>query len=132
MVFKCRWRNTDCVVKQLDINRTDQQSVKQFLKEADNVKYANNFIISHSHRGLRPHTNVCNVFGICTDPAYPICIVMEYLPDGSLDQLVYKNKIGLDAKMILDFAKDIAGGMSHIHHENVLHCDLGTMLHLLN
>jgi len=49
---------------------------------------------------------------------------MEFLPDGSLDQVVYKNKIGLDAKMVLEFAKDIASGMSHIHQENVLHCDL--------
>ena len=83
------------------------------------------FVIIHNSRGLRPHPNVCNVFGICTDPSHPICIVMEYLPDGALDQLVYKNKIGLDSKMLLEFAKDIASGMSHIHQENVLHCDLG-------
>lgn len=65
VVYKCRWRNTDCVVKQLDIKKNDDHSIQQFLKEANNV------------RNLRSHPNVCTIFGVCTDPQYPICIVME-------------------------------------------------------
>lgn len=38
VVYKCRWRNTDCVVKQLDKSKNDEESIRQFLKEASNVK----------------------------------------------------------------------------------------------
>eukprot|EP00027_Filamoeba_sp_ATCC50430_P004459 CAMPEP_0168552362 /NCGR_PEP_ID=MMETSP0413-20121227/6674_1 /TAXON_ID=136452 /ORGANISM="Filamoeba nolandi, Strain NC-AS-23-1" /LENGTH=843 /DNA_ID=CAMNT_0008582967 /DNA_START=113 /DNA_END=2644 /DNA_ORIENTATION=- len=115
VVYKCRWRNTDCVVKQLDLNKKDDHYIQQFLKEANNV------------RNLRSHPNVCTIFGVCTDPQYPICIVMEYLPDGSLDHLVYQDQSSqfkIDWESFFDFAKDIASGMSHLHAENILHCDL--------
>ena len=38
VVYKAKWRNTECVVKQMDIERTDDASVKAFLKEANNVR----------------------------------------------------------------------------------------------
>ena len=33
----------------------------------------------------------------------------------------------MDAKTVLELARDIASGMSHLHAENVMHCDLGTV-----
>ena len=30
----------------------------------------------------------------------------------------------MNADMVMDFARDIANGMGHLHKENVLHCDL--------
>jgi len=112
VVYKAQWRNGDCVVKQLDIDRTDQDAVKQFLKEAETLK------------GLRMHPNVCSLLGVCTDPRYPVCIVMEYLPGGSLHDYLAKGKLRVDAKVAVQLYRDIASGMAHIHQEGLLHCDL--------
>jgi len=111
-VFKGRWRNCDCVVKQLNSSNQDSQSVAKFLKEANIVK------------NLRNHENVCSVFGVCTNPEYPICIVLEYVPGGSLQSFIYERKIEMTGPLLLQFAKNICSGMSHIHKENLLHCDL--------
>jgi len=111
-VFKARWRNCDCVVKQLNSSNQNPESVATFLKEANIVK------------NLRNHENVCSVFGVCTNPEYPICIVLEYVPGGSLQKLIYEHKVDMDGPLLLQFAKSICSGMSHIHKENLLHCDL--------
>ena len=42
-----------------------------------------------------------------------------------MDDLLYNYKIDVDAKVALEFGMSIASGMSHIHRENILHCDLG-------
>jgi len=112
-VFLATWRNSECVVKQLHIDNNNPSAVREFLKEAQTVQR------------LRPHKNVCGIFGVCTNPQYPICIVMEYVKDGSLKDLVYEEpKVELTSSLILALAKDIASGMAHLHMENVLHCDL--------
>ena len=33
-------------------------------------------------------------------------------------------KLKIDTDLLLDFAMDIAGGMHHLHNENIIHCDL--------
>jgi len=62
-VYKALYRNSDCVVKQLKPGGS-AESTSVFLKEAQAVKR------------IRPHKNVCSIFGVCTNPKHPICIVM--------------------------------------------------------
>jgi len=112
-VYKGRWRNADCVVKQMKPkNKDDAESTAKFLKEADIVK------------NLRNHENVCSIFGVCTNPEYPICIVLEYVSGGSLQTALSDKKIQMTGPRLIQFAKQICSGMSHIHKENLLHCDL--------
>jgi len=73
---------------------------------------------------LRPHPNVCDLLGVCTNKQNPICIVTELLSEGSLTDLFNSSKIFIDAGLAVTVAKDIASGMSHLHRENILHCDL--------
>jgi len=75
-------------------------------------------------KNLRPHPNVCDLLGVCTQPGSPICIVTELLSEGSLVDLFNNGKIMIDAGLAVTIAKDIASGMSHLHKENILHCDL--------
>ena len=118
VVYKARWRNCDCVVKQLNPENYAQQQVDEFLKEASTVQYE--YVVSElTTRNLRNHKNVCTVFGICPDP---ISIVMEYVSGGSLRDLVYQEDFELTTKMLISFAKDIAGGMSHLHVKSILKC----------
>jgi len=100
-------------VKQMHSELTsDRAAMNTFLKEADNMK------------NLRPHPNVCDLLGVCTKPEFPICIVTELLSEGSLVDLIQNGKISIDANLAVTIAKDIASGMSHLHKENILHCDL--------
>jgi len=110
VVFKAQWRNCDCVVKQLSLQT--EEAHQEFIKEAQHVMR------------LKLHQNVCGVFGVCTDPNFPTSIVMEFVEGGSLKELVYDDKVNLDALTCVKLAKDVAGGMSHIHNEGILHCDL--------
>jgi len=110
-VFKAVYRNSDCVVKQL-LKESEKDAMANFLKEAQTVIH------------VKPHKNVCFLFGVCTNPEYPICIVMEYVNGGSLQTLLVEEKIELNLKNIIKICKDVTSGMSHLHHEGLLHCDL--------
>ena len=50
---------------------------------------------------------------------------MEFVEGGSLKDLVYDEAVQLDKLTVVRIAKDVAGGMGHIHKEGLLHCDLG-------
>lgn len=71
---------------------------------------------------LRRHPNVCSFFGVCLDDNYPICVVTEYVSEGSLFDM--QSKLDMTTELILSLSRDAACGMQHIHKENVLHCDL--------
>ena len=73
---------------------------------------------------MKPHTHIIQYFGVCADPEYPICIIMEYMPLGTvLDFIVQQRKL-TTLKMVIEFGMDIASGMQHIHAQNMLHLDL--------
>eukprot|EP00027_Filamoeba_sp_ATCC50430_P003191 CAMPEP_0168556050 /NCGR_PEP_ID=MMETSP0413-20121227/8671_1 /TAXON_ID=136452 /ORGANISM="Filamoeba nolandi, Strain NC-AS-23-1" /LENGTH=794 /DNA_ID=CAMNT_0008586961 /DNA_START=168 /DNA_END=2549 /DNA_ORIENTATION=+ len=111
-VYKGRWRNCDCVVKQLSIDRADERAVQDFLKETETTKR------------LRNHPNVCTILGVCTAPEHPICIVMEFVSGGNLQKHIFSKSLELNKNLIISMGCDITSGMSHLHHENILHCDL--------
>jgi len=84
---------------------------------------------------MKPHPNLVTLLGICSNPEKPRCIIMEYVDGelikfsfsncqtgGTLRDYVLKNKI--DLQQALKFGKDISAGMSHLHSEGFLHCDL--------
>jgi len=106
VVFKCLWRNTLCVAKRI---QSDEETTELFLKEVYNVK------------NLRNHPNICTLYGICKNP---VCIVMEYVSGGSLSECLVNDRITINQKTVISFAKDIASGMGHLHAENILHLDL--------
>eukprot|EP01119_Soliformovum_irregulare_P018057 TRINITY_DN5472_c0_g1_i2.p1 TRINITY_DN5472_c0_g1~~TRINITY_DN5472_c0_g1_i2.p1 ORF type:complete len:1076 (+),score=303.21 TRINITY_DN5472_c0_g1_i2:3249-6476(+) len=112
IVYQAKWRNAACVVKEMKVNSEDKLAMKDFLREAHNMKR------------LRPHPNVTDLLGVCTAPEKPICIITEYLSEGSLSELISAGKINIDAKLALNIAKDVAAGMAHLHEEKILHCDL--------
>eukprot|EP01119_Soliformovum_irregulare_P019929 TRINITY_DN6400_c0_g1_i2.p1 TRINITY_DN6400_c0_g1~~TRINITY_DN6400_c0_g1_i2.p1 ORF type:complete len:684 (-),score=124.30 TRINITY_DN6400_c0_g1_i2:241-2292(-) len=111
VVYKASWRNAEYVVKQLKV--TDQDYIEAFLKEATHMK------------DIRGHVNVCRFVGVIIAANYPVSIMTEYIPDGSLWEMIQNNQIVIDnIKLVQSLAKDTAAGMSHIHAENILHCDL--------
>ncbi|KAI3950989.1 hypothetical protein MKW98_026443 [Papaver atlanticum] len=70
------------------------------------------------------HPNVLLFMGAVTSPH--LCIVTEFLPRGSLFQLLHHSTCKIDWRRRVLMALDIARGMSYLHHCNppVVHSDL--------
>ncbi|XP_026387419.1 fibroblast growth factor receptor 2-like isoform X2 [Papaver somniferum] len=75
-------------------------------------------------KGLR-HPNVLLFMGAVTSPKHP-CIVTEFLPRGSLFQLLRRNPPALDWKRRVLMALDIARGLNYLHCYNppIIHRDV--------
>jgi serine/threonine protein kinase len=56
---------------------------------------------------LRPHANVLGLLGVCTRNM--LCIVTEYLPNGSLEKYLESHTI--DDVGVIKMGKEIAAGM---------------------
>lgn len=54
------------------------------------------------------------------DPPY---FVMEFLPRGSLEDLLRREK-SLPVEQALEFFEEVATGLMHLHGKGILHCDL--------
>jgi serine/threonine protein kinase len=61
------------------------------------------------------------LFGVCSKP---ICIVTEFLQQGTLSDVLGKRKEAITELQMIRWAKDIASGMHHLHMENIIHRDL--------
>lgn len=110
LVHKAIWRGTEVALKRLPRDSMDQQVLLEFMKEA--------FIM----RQLR-HPNVLQVLGVCLEPP---CIIMEYMPRGSLYQLVHNPSVVLDWPIVRKLAMEICRGMAYLHGCNppLIHRDL--------
>lgn len=67
------------------------------------------------------HENIINLYGVVIHH-YTYCLVMEYMSDGSLYQMLQAGTqlYPQQGKIILD----IALGMEHLHHHKVIHRDM--------
>src|SRR5689334_21127701 len=73
---------------------------------------------------LRPHPNCVTVLGVCVDPKFPLCIVSEYIDGGTLNNWIHEKNFSVS--LGIQMLRDIAGGMSHLHADDIIHCDLAT------
>ncbi|ELR16409.1 protein kinase domain containing protein [Acanthamoeba castellanii str. Neff] len=97
IVYLAKWRNSKVVVKQLfHKSKLTGSELNDFRKEMDIIM------------NLRPHHNLIQFFGMCDEPP-DLCIVTEE---------------ALSPATKLQLALDTAAGMTHLHAENILHCDL--------
>lgn len=103
---------------------------KEFRQEAKLMMYDHYFDMFDTchvsltiflHSDLRPHPNVVQVLGLCTDAPFPI-LILEYCDGGSLESVIKKNT--LSDEQIVDYAFGIARGMLHLHLNNIVHRDL--------
>jgi len=81
------------------------------------------------------HPNIVQLLGVCVEPPN-LCIVTEYLTNGSLEDVLNKmEKQGgkkFSLRKIVSLAKDIARGLNWLHHKGIIHRDLKTANILLD
>lgn len=66
---------------------------------------------------------IVKFFGASTDTS-DNCIVLEYLPLGSLDSVITKYKAEITPEYLKAVTVDIAKGMEYLHANNMVHRDL--------
>ena len=104
-VYEGTWAGSKVAIKKLHETPLSPTTRKSFLHE---VK----LMIS-----LR-HLNIVQYLGACTTSGNE-CIVMEYLPRGSLEKLLHKDRVHLKTGQIIKYAQDIAAGKNRRSSSNL-------------
>lgn len=71
------------------------------------------------------HPNIVTFYCACIQPPN-CCIVLEYFPRGTLENVLLDSSVVIDHKRRLEFAIDVARGMAYLHSQvpPVIHRDL--------
>jgi serine/threonine protein kinase len=67
------------------------------------------------------HPNIVRFVGACEEP---LCLVTEWVPLGSLHDLLIDSSIKITMKDVAKMALDTAYGMRYLHEKNFIHRDL--------
>jgi len=113
-VYKGYWRSRDITVavKKVGIIGTTR-SDKQFFREIKIMAGLN-------------HPNIISLVGVCLTDTGSTLLVLEFMSQGSLADIIHKKKHRLQYSQILRIAQDIAYGMHYLHSitPKVVHRDL--------
>ncbi|KAK8368543.1 hypothetical protein V6Z12_A01G048800 [Gossypium hirsutum] len=77
-------------------------------------------------RNIR-HRNLIKIISSCSNDLDFKALVLEFMPNGSLDKWLYFNNHFLDILQRLNIMIDVASALEYLHHGNatpVVHCDL--------
>lgn len=103
-------------IKQLYPNNLGQESDEEFNREA--------LMMSQLH-----HPNIIHFYGYCSIPK---CLVMEYMPKGSLFDVLQDKKQALDWGVRMRIAIDMVSGLAFLHSKGILHRDIKSLNVLLD
>ncbi|XP_052875345.1 receptor kinase-like protein Xa21 [Gossypium arboreum] len=73
------------------------------------------------------HRNLVKVISSCSNDLNFKALVLEFMPNGSLDKWLYSTNQYLDILQRLNIMIDVASALEYLHHGNatpVVHCDL--------
>ncbi|KAL8499046.1 hypothetical protein ACS0TY_022128 [Phlomoides rotata] len=76
-------------------------------------------------RNIR-HRNLTKVLSSCSNPGFK-ALILEYIPNASLEKWLYSHNLFLDARQRLDILIDVASALEYLHHgysTPIVHCDL--------
>lgn len=112
-VFKVTHRVTKEVMVLKELYRVDEEAQRNFLKEVAVLRSLS-------------HNNVLKFIGVLYREK-KLHLVTEFIPGGSLKELIHDSDIPLSWEQRISFAKDIACGMSYLHSMCIIHRDLNSL-----
>lgn len=112
-VFKVTHKITKEVMVLKELYRVDEEAQRNFLKEVAVLRSLS-------------HSNVLRFIGVLYRDK-KLHLVTEYVPGGSLKDLIHNNDLVLPWECRTRFAKDIACGMNYLHSQNIIHRDLNSL-----
>ncbi|KAL1361118.1 hypothetical protein AAHE18_04G228700 [Arachis hypogaea] len=83
------------------------------------------FFLVRPMRNLH-HRNLMKIIGCCSSIDYKL-LVMEFMPNGSLERWLYSHNHCLDFLQRLNIMIDVASALEYLHHGSspiVVHCDV--------
>lgn len=96
-----------------ELYRVDEEAQRNFLKEVA--------VLRSLH-----HRNVLRFIGVLYRDK-KLHLVTEFVPGGSLKELIHDSDLVLPWERRVRFAKDIACGMAYLHSKNIIHRDLNSL-----
>ncbi|GFP81314.1 probable LRR receptor-like serine/threonine-protein kinase at3g47570 [Phtheirospermum japonicum] len=72
------------------------------------------------------HRNLVQIIGCCTNTEFR-ALVLEYMPNGSLEKWLHSENYCLDLIQRLQIAIDVASALEYLHHGHtfpIVHCDI--------
>lgn len=112
-VYKVTHRVTKEVMVLKELYRVDEEAQRNFLKEVAVLRSLS-------------HHNVLRFIGVLYKDK-KLHLVTEFIPGGSLKELIHDSGLPLPWEQRISFAKDIACGMSYLHSMNIIHRDLNSL-----
>ncbi|XP_053542158.1 tyrosine-protein kinase TXK [Ictalurus punctatus] len=77
------------------------------------------------------HPKLVQIYGVCT-MQHPICIVLEFMENGSLLQVLRHHGNSLECVRLLAMCQDVCEGMQYLEHNNFIHRDLAARNCMVN
>lgn len=114
-VYKATWMHRAVACK---VFRTKDGSL------SDPTQLSKDFWLELNALAKLRHPNITLLLGVCLKHRY--CILTEFVACGSLFDLIHRNRElpNWGIARIIGVAKEICLGMSYLHSQGILHCDL--------
>ncbi len=113
----------------LATRRFNQVAVKK-LNNAMSAEASREFELEATMMARLRSPDIIQFYGYCISPHY--CLVMEYMANGSLFQVLHGKTIDLSWPQKIRIATEMACGLAFLHREGILHRDIKSLNVLLD
>ncbi len=125
VISEAKWNGQMYAVKRFKFTSKKED----IIKETEVLQYVHNINsapirINISFRRLQ-HECIVSLKGVTTDPSTnETRLVLEYMADGSLDDLLSRDGAHLSRADVIQIALDVAYGLHYLHSQKIIHRDL--------